>query len=78
MKTYVYSLSELTELCNQVKDSLANTLGIPELDRFSIIVAEPSLLGKFFDFVKVRDSGLRMVIVEMAKPIKKSKTEETT
>ena len=67
MTAYTFGHDELNALANQIKDVLADKLNLPQLDKAVVVIAKPSVFGRFMNLAKGADAE-KLSIVVLANP----------
>ena len=67
---------DLTEFANQVKDLIADNLGLPELDNYAIIMIKKGLLGRAWDYIFEKDPKSHHITI--VKTFNKKEDESNT
>ena len=69
---HTFDDAELTAFANQIKDLLSIELELPELDKVVLIIAKPSILGRFKGFMRgfISDDQEKTQIIVLADKLK--------
>jgi hypothetical protein len=75
---YAWDTEDLTTFANQVKDVLAETLELPELDSYTVIVGQPSMFGRLLNHLtkKEKEDGTRLLVFKAVRKKEQSNVQD--